>query len=257
MMKNILIIVFLISQIFPQGEWLPGTAHTLPQGRWEYGLFQPVRWGQSENREISFYKLTALLMPGVTIKQGWGQRSGWTISTTHALYYPTPLLKMVAKPGIGGMISPEFEIPNMVSLWNMVLASKDLDQGKIFTIKAGIALAFGGGDLAMESTIDLPLIYHRLAVYYNSWLLRFGSDVNGRLNKKWTYLVDSDLFLIPGMKGSFALEHKGMVTWEKSSRFHISMGYKMVHGQYPDGYPSENITRLHILPLLDLQWAKE
>jgi hypothetical protein len=255
-MKNSLLIAIFLTQALSQGEWLPGTAHTLPQGRWEYGLFQPVRLGQSEDREISFYKLTALLMPGLTVKQRWIQRYDWTISTSHSIYYPTPLLKMVTKSGIGGMISPEFEIPNMVSLWNAVLASKDIDSDKIFTAKAGIAFAFGGSDLAMESTIDLPLIYHRLAVYYNSWLMRVGSDVNGRLNKKWTYLVDGDLFLISGMKGSFALEHKGLLAWEKSSHFIISFGYKMVYGQYPDGYPNENITRLHILPLLDLQWAK-
>ncbi len=251
------ITIITLTQLLAHGEWSPGTAHTLPQGRWEAGLFQPVRWGQSEDRELSFYKLTALLMPGVTVKQRWLQRYDWTISTTHAFYYPTPLLKMVAKPGIGGMISPEFDIPNMVSLWNMVLASKHLDNDKIFTAKAGFALAFGGSDLAMESTIDLPLIYHRLAVYYNKWLLRFGSDINGRLSEKWVYLVDGDLFIIPGMKGSFALENKGLLTWEKSSRFHVSLGYKMVYGQYPDGYPNENITRLHILPMIDFMWSRE
>ena len=92
-MKSIFITTIIFSQIFAQGEWLPGTAHTLPKGRWEIGFFQPVRWGQSENREISFYKLTSLLMPGVTIKQRWGQPNSWTISTTHSLDYPTPLLK--------------------------------------------------------------------------------------------------------------------------------------------------------------------
>ena len=256
-MKKIFLIAALLSQALSQGAWLPGTAHTLPQGRWEFGLFQPVRWGQAEGREVSFYKLTAFLMPGATVKQRWLQRYDWTISSSHSVYYPTPLLKMVAKPGIGGMISPEFEIPNMVSVWNMVLASKQLNNDKILTVKAGMALAFGGSDLAVESTIDLPLIYHRLAVYYNNWLLRFGSDMDSRLNEKWTYLVDGDLFIIPGMKGSFALEHKGMVTWEKSSRFHISLGYKMVYGQYPDGYPNENITRLHILPMIDFVWSRE
>ena len=57
-MKKIIILTILFSQVFAQGEWLSGTAYTLPQGRWEYGLFQPVRWGQSENREISFFKLS-------------------------------------------------------------------------------------------------------------------------------------------------------------------------------------------------------
>lgn len=256
-MRRFLIITVLIGPMFAQGEWLPGTAYTLPQGRWEFGLFQPVRWGQSDDREISFYKLSALLMPGMTVKQRWYQRYQWTVSSTHSVYYPTPLLKMVAKKGIGGMISPEFEIPNMISFWNMILASQSLDQNRILTLKAGFALAFGGSDLTSGSTIDLPLIYHRLAVYYNGWLLRFGTDMNGRMSKKWTFLVDGDLFLIPGMKGSLALEHKSMITWEKSDTFHLSLGYKFIYGEYPDGYPNEKITRVHILPMLDFIWSRE
>lgn len=256
-MKSILIITVLISQMFAQGEWLPGTAYTLPQGRWEFGLFQPVRWGQSDDREISFYKLSVLLMPGITVKQRWHQRYQWTVSSTHSVYYPTPLLRMVAKEGIGGMISPEFEIPHLVSFWNMVLASKSLDQNKILTYKAGFAVAFGGSELTPGSTIDLPLIYHRLAVYYNGWLLRLGTDMNGRMSKKWTFLVDGDLFLILGMKGSLALEHKSMITWEKSETFHLSLGYKFIYGEYPDGYPNEKITRVHILPMLDFVWSRK
>ena len=254
-MNRFYLILIFFGLIQAQGEWLSGTAHTLPKGRWEIGLFQPVRWGQGEDREVSFFKLTVLLMPGVTVKQRWGQCNNWTISTSHSLYYPTPLLKTMAKDGIGGMISPEFEIPHLLSLWNMVLASKPLPQNKILTTKVGFALAFGGTDLSKESTIDLPLVYHRLAVYYNGWLLRFGSDLNGQIGKKLSYLIDGDYILIPGMKGYFTLEHKGMLSWKKSSTFLISIGYKLTYGLYPDGYPNNNITRFHVIPLLDLQWA--
>ena len=254
-MKRFYLILIFCGLIQAQGEWLSGTAHTLPKGRWETGLFQPVRWGQGEDREISFFKLTTLLMPGVTIKQRWGQRNSWIISTSHSLYYPTPLLKTMAKGGTGGMISPEFEIPHLLSLWNMVLASKPLPQNKILTTKVGFTLAFGGTNLSKESTIDLPLVYHRLAVYYNGWLLRFGSDLNGQIGKKWSYLIDGDYILIPGMKGYFTLEHKGMLSWKKSSTFLVSIGYKLIYGLYPDGYPNNNIARFHALPLLDFQWA--
>ena len=99
-MKKIFLIAALLSQAFSQGAWLPGTAHTLPQGRCEFGLFQPVRWGQAEGREVSFYKLTAFLMPGATVKQRWLQRYDWTISSSHSVYYPTPLLKMEQNPAL-------------------------------------------------------------------------------------------------------------------------------------------------------------
>ena len=265
MKKYTLIILITNVLLGQQGLWQPGTAYILPQGRWEYGLFQPVRWGQSENREISFFKLSSLLMPNITMKQRWLQKGEWAISTVHSFYYPTPLLKKLQSPlgmDIGGpnmfaLISPEFEIPHMFSLWNTIVASKPLDRDRIFTGKAGFAIALGAADLAEESTIDLPLVYHRLAVFYNGWLLRFGADLNSRMKKNLTYLVDGDLFLIPGMKGFMALEHKSVVTWEKSPRFHISFGYKLIYGLYPDGYPNDHMALLHILPLLDLQWARD
>jgi hypothetical protein len=264
-MRKLIPALLMTVMLGQQGLWQPGTAYTLPEGRWEYGLFQPVRWGQSGNREISFYKLSSLLMPNLALKQLWMKKGTWTISSVHAIYYPTPLLKKLQSPlgmDIGepnkfALISPEFDIPQMVALWNMVIVSKPLDNEQVFTGKAGIAIAIGGNDLAEESTIDLPLVYHRLAVLYNGWLLRFGGDMNGRMRKNVTYLVDGDLFLIPGMKGNMAFEHKGLLTWERSPRFQVSLGYKMIYGIYPDGYPNENISRMHILPLFDLQWARD
>ena len=262
-MKTILIIIFFLSGVFAQGEWLPGTAYTLPQGQWEVGIFHPVRWGQKDNREISFFKLTSFLMPNLTVKQRWAQKNEWTISTSHSFYYPTPLLKKlqsplgmdIGEPNMFALISPEFEIPHMVSFGNSFVASKSLSDNKILTVNVKFSFAMGGSNLAKESTIDLPLVYHRLAVYYNGWLLRFGSDLNGQIGEKLSYLIDGDYILIPGMKGYFTLEHKGMLFWEKSSTFQVSIGYKLIYGLYPDGYPNNNITRFHVLPLLDLQWA--
>lgn len=263
-MKIILITIILFSKVLAQGEWIYGTAFTLPQGRWEVGLFQPVRWGQGDNREFSFFKLSSFLIPNLTVKQKWIKKNEWTISTSHSFYYPTPLLKKLqsplgmdtGEPNMFALISPEFHIPNMVSFGNFVLASKLLNRDKIFTLKAGFVFAVGGADLAEESTIDLPLVYHRLAVYYNGWMVRLGSDLNGSLGGKWGYLIDADLFLIPEMKGSFSMEQKSILTWAKSKQFHVSFGYKFIYGLYPDGYPNENAARLHILPLLDLQWSK-
>ena len=94
-------------------------------------------------------------------------------------------------------------------------------------------------------------------MFYNGWLLRVGADLNSRMKKNLTYLVDGDLFVIPGMKGSMAVEHKSVITWEKSPCFHISFGYKLIYGLYPDGYPNDHMAQLHILPLLDLQWARK
>ncbi len=262
-MKHFFMFFLTISLYCQSGSWQAGTAHTLPEGRWEIGLFQPIRWGQSESRELSFYKLSSLLMPNITIKQRWSKSEALVLSTAHTILYPTPLLKKlqsplgkeVGAPNMFALISPEFEIPSMIILNNTVVATWPLEKGRALTGKAGLAISLGGGNLATESSIDLPLVYHRLAVLYNGWSLRLGMDLNGGIDKNLSYLVDGDLFLIPGIKGNVSFEHKGMLTWKRSPRFCVSLGYKFIYGVYPDGYPNENISRAHILPLLDLQWA--
>ena len=262
-MKHFFMFFLTVSLYCQSGSWQPGTAHTLPEGQWEIGLFQPIRWGQSESRELSFYKLSSLLMPNITIKQRWSKSEALALSTMHTVLYPTPLLKTLQSPlgkeagapNMFALISPEFEIPSMIILNNTAVATWALERGRVLTGKVGLSISLGGANLATESSIDLPLVYHRLAVLYNGWSLRLGIDLNGDIDKKLSYLVDGDLFLIPGIKGNMSFEHKGMLTWKRSPRFYISFGYKFIYGLYPDGYPNENISRVHILPLFDLQWA--
>lgn len=263
-MKRFGIILFITELICQQGLWQSGTAYTLPEGRWEVGLFQPVRWGQGQDREISFYKLSSLIMPNISIKQKWSEVDGFVLSTNHTLLYPTPLLKKlqsplgmdIGEPNMFALISPEFDIPPMIIVSNVFLVSMPLYPDRVLTGKIGVSIALGGSGLAEESTIDLPLVYHRLAVLYNGWSVRLGLDMNGSIKKTISYLIDGDILLIPGMKGDMALEHKGLLTWKRSQRFQVSLGYKLVYGVYPDGYPNENITRAHLLPLIDFQWAR-
>ena len=264
-MKRFSFILLIAELVCQQGLWQPGTAYTLPEGHWEVGLFQPVRWGLGEAREISFYKLSSLLMPNISIKQKWSKVDDYVLSTNHTLLYPTPLLKKlqsplgmdIGEPNMFALISPEFDIPPVIIISNMFLISMPLYSDRILTGKIGVSVAFGGSGLAKESTIDLPLVYHRLAVLYNGWSVRFGFDINGSIKKNISYLIDGDILLIPGMKGDVSLEHKGMLAWKKSQRFQVSLGYKLVYGVYPDGYPNENIARTHLFPLIDFQWARD
>lgn len=264
-MKRLLIILIFTLLWGQEGLWQPGTAFTLPEGSWELGVFQPLRWGYKEGVELSFYKLTTLIMPNISVKKSWLKTENRVISSLHSVYYPTPLLNKlqsplemdIGEPNMFALISPEFDIQNMIILNNTILFSQIMNKETIITGKAGVSLAMGADELAEESSIDLPLVYHRLSVLYNGWALRCGLDINRQLHPNVSYLMDGDFFLIPGQKGNIAFEHKLLVSWHKSPRFVISAGYKFVYGLYPDGYPDEHIARLHLLPLIDLQWAKD
>lgn len=231
-------------------DWSSGTAYLLPKGRMETGVFLPLRYGYSESMEFSMHPLAAFIIPNLNMK--W-QHSVWqryAISTRHSFVYPTLLLRTISREGTGGIISPEFHIPHMVSLYNEALVSKQLFQEHVITAKAGFSVAWRSGYLDDRTTIDLPIVYHRLLVFYHDLGLRAGFDLQGKLVKKWGYSIDTDFFITPSAEDGFCYEHQGLIIWKKNRNFQIYFGYKLVYAEYPFG------TQWHLLgPLFDLQWA--
>jgi len=232
-------------------NWSSGTAFILPQKRYEIGLFQALRYGYSESVELSIHPIIALVMPNISLKKSLATRTDFIISSRHAIYYPTPLLRLITKEGIGGMISPEFEIPHIISLYNEIILTKPLADFHYFTIKTGLNLAVKSSRLDERTTIDLPLIFPRLAVFYRGIGLRGGCDLTGKIFQNWEYLVDADIFYYFNTDENFALEHKGMILWNTSENFQISMGYKLTFCEYPFG------NQWHFFPLMDIQWSRQ
>lgn len=231
-------------------NWSAGTAYLLPGGRWEVGVFQSLRYGYSESLEFSTHPLAFFLMPNLNIKWSHGSYQNFKISTRHSIYYPTPLLRTISREGTGGIISPEFHIPHLVSIYNEVLVSKLIAINQLITGKAGFCFALKSGALDERTTIDLPLVFPRLNVFYQGYGFRSGCNLEGKLIRRWNYLVDADVFYYPSAEEKMAFEHKGLLLWTKSQRFQFCIGYKLTYGEYPFG------TQWHLLgPLFDLQWA--
>jgi hypothetical protein len=253
MLISLLVVSLCLSQPKEQlhKNWSSGTAFLLPEGRMEIGIFQPMRYGWSKSVEFSIHPLAAFIIPNLSMKWSHGQKSGYKVATRHSISYPTLLLRTVSKKGIGGMISPEFQIPHMISIYNEVIVSKKLSSSHLLSVKSGISFALKSGDLDENATIDLPIIFPRLAVYHQGYGFRFGSDLHGKFYRKWDYLIDADVFYTPRGGENFALEHKGLLLWNKSERFQFCIGYKLVYGEYPFG------SQWHLfLPILDLQCAR-
>ena len=155
---------------------------------------------------------------------------------------------------VGGIIASDPtipQIPHMISSRNEVILSRRLDRSTLVTGKAGVALAVKMGELDLRSTIDLPLVFPRLSVFYNGYGLNAGLDILRKMTERIDYLIDADVFLSPGSEQAFAFEHKGLFIWNKSSRFQVTVGYKLVFGEYPFG------TQWHLFPAFDLQWGRE
>ena len=259
MKQYLLIMLISFGFIYAQNEnWSAGTAYSLNKGQWETGLFQPLRYGLSDDKDITIHPFFAVIIPNMMVKQTWKkERNGWTIASRHSAYYPTPLLKSITGSGKFKIVSGQFEFPSLIGLNNEVLATKPIGVG-LFTAKAGLLLGLGGGELNSLSTIDVPLVYPRLAVYYNGWGVRFGADYVQTFTGHWSGFIDGDLFLYPGSSNGLFYESKILLMWTKSSRFRVMFGYKITYGEYPFGshwqiIPPQLPTFSSGLPLIDIQ----
>ena len=270
MKKIILLCLFNGLLLAETKSWNSHSAYLLPQKRWELGLFQPFRFGYSETIEYSTFPLWFFVMPNIAIKRIESDMAGFNTASRFKLVYPTPLLNMLAKTGIGGMIDPNFQMPPMLGLSASWLMSKPMI-GLDLTVKGGLDLGIALGDLDPRSNIDLPLVYHRLGMFYNKWGIHTGLDVQKNLTEKIQVFVDLDLRLLPGLAdvqinpdlaklmGDYSLEHKLLLIWNKSDRFRIMTGYKFVKGKYPYGSDIRLLPYIPMMekwvPIIELQWA--
>lgn len=232
-------------------NWSIGTAHVLPQKRVEIGVFQPLRYGYSENMEFSVHPLLFFVAPNFAIKRKHADIGGIFFASKHGISYPTPLMRLLAREGIGGLISPEFAIPHILSLQNELLVSGELFGSHLLTGIAAFNFAVKSGPLDSRTTIDLPVLYIRSGVFYHDYGMRMGVDIKGPLAWRWSYVVDGEIFYYPKAEPdvNMAFEHKALLYWNKSISFQICLGYLLSYGEYPFG------TQWHLLPLVDLQWS--
>ena len=253
-----IIIILLWGRIHADTNiWSSGTAHSLPKGQWETGLFQPVRYGLNDDQDIALHPFFALKLPNLVFKKTWTQKNSWTIASQHGIYYPTPLLNSITGAGKFKIVAPQFEFPTLIGLTNEILATRSIAKGQL-TGKAGLLLGLGGGDLDPLSTIDIPLVYPRLAVYYNGWGLRLGSDYVAPIKGRWSGFIDGDVFLFPGSSSALFFETKVLLIWTKSNRLRLMVGYKFTYGEYPFGshwqvLPPKLPTLPGGWPLIDIQ----
>ena len=223
-------------------------SENLPKGKLKIGLFQPLRYGLSENIEISTHPVLMFFIPNLAVQKrhpGW---AGLALASRHSLVVPTPLLKLVTKKGVGGFISPEFDIPLMIALKNEIQLKRTLNDSWALSGTAGLTLAYCSKKLDKRTTIDLPVVFPRLGVFYNGYGINFMLGFTGALSPRLGLLTDLNVLLLPGMEEDFTFEHKNLLTWALSSRADIQIGYKLICGEYPFG------VQWHLLPLLDVLW---
>ena len=270
--RKIIFTFLLISMCFGDMQnWGSHSANILPEKRFEFGLFQPFRYGYSKTLEYSTYPLWFFVMPNLTLKKSHNILSGYDVASRWSLYYPRPILNMVSRKGIGGFIDPMLEIPPMLGISASMLFTKIIS-GVGVTFNSGLDIGFSLEDLDGRVNIELPLLYHRLSVFHNNYGFHTGFDLEKSITEKLSAIVDLDFSILPGMDtkksdsgitkllGEYSFEHKALLIYEKSETFRFLTGYKFVHGEYPFGTESRILPFLFLVdtwvPMIELQWGR-
>jgi hypothetical protein len=214
-------------------KWSYNTARLMPVGKWESGLIQPFRYGISEKIEVRGNVLIMPLIPNAGVLISHGIKNEITFASEHNLSIPTPFLNFFSREGIGGLIASQYDFAFILSVYNALLASKQITPNTLLTAKIGYVFAIRSEKPDPNSTIDLPVFYPRMAHYYDGTSIRPGITVKGKLGNKWFYEEGLQAFIITRPENNFFFENTGTLMWAVGGSWRIRAGYIIAYGKYP------------------------
>ncbi|NLP10766.1 hypothetical protein GX408_10265 [bacterium] len=218
---------------------------------WEIGLWGPLRYTWSNNVEISTHPLWFLILPNASLKWSHGTLCGWQILSQHGFFCPTWMLRLIRREGIGGILSPEFEIPFLLGLNHRVYFRKVVCKRLTAAWSLGLGVGLKTAALDERTTIDLPVVYPRMNVFYHGYNWTTSLNLQGPARRRWSWSLDNQALVCPTARAGFAYEMKGLLYWQPTPSFQIRFGYLLSYAEYPFG------SQWHLLPLLDLHWRSK
>jgi len=219
----------------PSDKWSSNTAYLISKNRWEIGILQQFRYGINGKVEIMGNAVSIFLLPNAGLRVSLGSAKGFVFASEHSISYPTLFLNLASFKGTGGLISPQYDFPFMLSISNSILMTKPLGTSSFITATAGFSFAVRDYKPDYQATIDLPVFYPRMAHYYDGVSIRSGLSFKGPLAKRFWHEENLRMFLITRESENFFIENSGNITWEVGKFFHLKGGYILSWGRYPFG----------------------
>ena len=244
-----LIKLVLFSLLISNGIGSTESANLLDEGSREVGFFQPLRWGYSENIELSAHPISMFTMPNLGVKI---RHEKYGITLRHRFIYPTPLMRIFQKKGKFGLITPEAdvgEVPHIIAFQNEIFKSSTFNN-TLLTYKAGLTFAIVSDKLDERLSVDLPLIYPAMGEFFNGYKLNLGADARHHISNQFSVLLDGDVVIIP--TEDIFWESKLLGEYQLNNQWGILLGAKLTYGNYPFG------KQTRLLPLFDItyRWTR-
>jgi len=223
------------------------SAETLEDGGWHVGIFAPLRYGISDELEISSHPISAFWNGNFALKKGWGELGGWSVATRHGFSYPTRLLAAFSRDGAGGLLPPDAEIPHIIAADTRVLMSRNITDGTRLTLGARVTLAPAFGESSW-GPLEMPLVYARTAAARNGAATNLSAVLDGQCTESISWLSATEAWYLPGSAGSWSVEQTIASAWSTKGGFSVQGGAIFVAGEYDYG------TNWHVLPKFDMGW---
>jgi hypothetical protein len=227
-------------------KWSDNTAFTIPARKWESGIFQSFRYGLTDKLELRTNAIILPVLPNVGIKVALGSSGDFIFSSEHSVSYPSFFLNTMAMKGIGGLISPEFTFPFILAINNSLVVSKTIGTSSLLSANTEVCFAIRGSKPDYQSSIDVVLLYPRMAHYYQGASIRAGVSFKGTIIPRLYYEEAARIFMITRPNDNFFVENSGTVLWAVGKSLRIRAGYILSWGKYPFG------NNLQLGPAVDL-----
>ena len=242
----IYLLLLLDCEILFSGDY----AYPLENGVRQMGIFQPIIFGMKNNLEVSTHLILFLIKPNVQVKKFHGEFKSIGLASRYSFDYPTQFLKLIQRKGKYGILSKDpdvGDIPNLFIIKGEWLVTKIVTNFSL-TGKLGMSIC-PGCELDKRHLVDFPLAYPRMAIYHYGITANSGFDLNYNHSENISIKIDLDLLFLPEV--DIFIEHKLLCNYRFSTKYSLSAGYKLTHGNYPYG------KQLDIFPLFDLSWQWE
>lgn len=251
-MKKIILIISIITQLFSLDLPLENTAILLKKGEKEIGICHPLRLGRTDEIEFSTHPILGFIIPNFKMKGSLISSENSTNAYSLKLTYPTPLLKLVQKKGIGGFIAedPDFDpIPHLLVSELGVLSTRKLMNKYLMTISGSMAFTIGLGTIDPRITIDLPYFYPRMNMYNSNYTLISGLHFTGPLWENIGFDFGGNFRYTLGSKNHIAFEFGDKLFWQFKPNIKFMIGYNLFYAEYPFG------NQWDMVPMVDLRYS--
>lgn len=234
-----------------RGRWNANTAYIIPEGKWESGIVQSFRYGLNKRMELKSNAIIFPIFPNAGLKIRLETRKGFLFASEHSVSYPTLFLNTVSFKGTGGLISPQFHFPFILSISNSLIVTKPIGCASLLSADAGISFSIRNSKPDYQSTIDLPLFYPRMAHYYEGASVRAGLSFKGLISQKLFYEENMRMFCITRNRDNRFAENSGSIMWVASRSIRLKGGYTLSWGKYPFG------NHIQMWPTLDIVFGSK